>query len=866
MLSYIFGRCVMDNQIKERCIYCGGDVYYTGREKLIKCEWCGHTLVVAKFENELARMNQAFEEGEQAKKDLAEAEKARQDAQVRLLKTIESLDVIQSKQDVLSKLMKSVAAGQQTAEDKLAQVKSISERILENQGNIFEGMHILDEIKNQLQFIGMDAKSTQDYAMAFMTWFQNIHDDDKALLEKTKEQSSELLAEQKKINDKINLLRQSADKTQKTLDEFHKQWKETQLEELRQLYHQAENYQYDRVYDKAYDKYEQIVTKVGGDAEILWRQLLCHYCVCYQRSEESDGELVPIILNPDLTAPEEMSLRKDLAMQMDKISAEQKVVYGSELTKIDRILNKYRLIRGSVSYDVFISVKQQRDGNPTRDSIAAVTLYNTLTAKGLKVFNSRLTPPPAGQEYEPYIISALMSAKAMIVVGTCRENMEAQWVKNEWSRFQWLQRSEKKLTGKTERVLLCYLAEGMMPESIPRGLNPNKQAIKADITADQQLDQALAFLLPGKKEITKTEHTEAKASAEQTIVQMTTWLYLKRFDKVLGKYESLTESGLYLNQAQVHLCALCAEKGASDIDQLVESEVDLTKEALYQLALRVSQGTVEQENLKRILETNVLWRKEHLTTKQTQTAEVYEKDNSWGSINSIPKTELKKEDSCKDSEDFVIDWKDNNLKKAMQKITGIKNREIMFSDVKDITELNLSKKKIKNICGLENLTNLKSLDLSYNQISDISSLRNLTNLEDLRLRCNSIVDISILENLTNLEALDLGFNQRINDISSLKNLTNLKSLGLIFNQIFDISSLRNLTNLEDLRLGSNSIVDISILENLTNLKTLELSRNRIVDISSLTNLTKLRVLTLESNPQLSDYSPISHLQLKAFFR
>ena len=604
------------DQIKERCIYCGSDVYYTGTETLIKCGMCGHTLVVAKFENELAKMNAALEEGEQARKDLAEAEKARQDAEARLRDAIGHLDEITEGQDVLSRLMQSVMAGQDAAEDKITSLQSISERILKGQGDLFEGMNILGEIKDRLNNIGMDANATQAYAKDFITWFQDIHEDDRARLSAVNDKTSALLAEQKAVSAKIDQLKASAQKTQKMVEAFHGQYTRDKLEELKLLYHQAENYQHDRAYDKAYDKYEQIVIKGGGDAEVAWRMLLCHYCVSYQQDEHE--RLVPIILNPDLTAPEELSLRKDLAAQLKNVSAEQKSVYDSELSKIDRILNKYRLIRGSVAYDVFISVKQQLDGNPTRDSIAAITLYNTLTAKGLKVFNSRMTPPPAGQEYEPYIISALMSAKAMIVVGTCKENMEAQWVKNEWSRFQWLMKSEEKSSGKTDRVLLCYLAEGMMPEDIPLGLNPSRQAIKADITADKQLDQALG--LEVRKE--KAEKTESRQpgrdneTASQIVSQMTTWLYLGKYDKVLKKHESLTEEGLYLDQVQVHLNALCAEKKVTGLDELAESETELGKEPLFKLALRISRGTDAYNRLQDYFKKNTAWHNKRAAADQ----------------------------------------------------------------------------------------------------------------------------------------------------------------------------------------------------------------------------------------------------------
>ena len=602
------------DQIKERCIYCGSDVYYTGTEVLIKCGMCGHTLVVAKFENELARMNLAIEEGEQAKKDLAEAEKARQDAQVRLQEAMASLGGIKDGQDVLSILMRSVMAGQDSSEDKLAKLQDISARILNSQGDLLEGMAVFGEIKDQLGKIGLDTQAQKDYARDFVNWFQNIHEDDLSRLEEVDSKSTELLAGQKEISDKLERLQSSAAQTQEKLDEFHSQWKESQLEELRHLYHQAENYQHDRIYDKAYEKYEQVVTKGGGDAEIMWRMLLCHYCVSYQRDDK--GNLIPIILNPDLTSADEMSIRKDLAFQLEKAAEEVQAVYRTELAVIDRILNHYRTLSSQHDYDVFISVKQDIDGRYTQDSNVASDLYDFLTGKGLKVFNSRRTPIPAGKEYEPYIIAALCSAKALIVVGTSADNMNAEWVRNEWTRYQWLQKSEVKKTGKLNRLLMCYIAGTMDFSEIPRALNQRIQAIRAGINDEQQLLTALKDLIPqhGKETEDKEMETEAQ-SARQVIAQMTTWLFMKKFDKVLEKYESLTEEGMYLDEVQVHLSALCAQKKVSRIEGIVDSETDLNLEPLYQLALSISEGTGEHKILQNYLEKNIAWRDKHSAAK-----------------------------------------------------------------------------------------------------------------------------------------------------------------------------------------------------------------------------------------------------------
>lgn len=164
-------------------------------------------------------------------------------------------------------------------------------------------------------------------------------------------------------------------------------------------------------------------------------------------------------------------------------------------------------------------------------------------------------------------------------------------------------------------------------------------------------------------------------------------------------------------------------------------------------------------------------------------------------------------------DDYVIDWIDPELEAAMRVATGIGNRDIMYGDVKNITELNLNslygignKDMIPDISALSNLTNLKVLYLYDNQISDISVLGYLTNLEQLYLDANQISDISVLSNLTNLEILHINYNQ-ISDISALANLTNLRELSLYNNQISDVSPLSNLMNLEALWLFNNPITD-----------------------------------------------------------
>lgn len=69
-------------------------------------------------------------------------------------------------------------------------------------------------------------------------------------------------------------------------------------------------------------------------------------------------------------------------------------------------------------------------GRRTPDSVLANDLYHQLTQENLRVFFARITlEDKIGQEYEPYIYSALMSAKVMVVLGTKPEYFKAVWVK-----------------------------------------------------------------------------------------------------------------------------------------------------------------------------------------------------------------------------------------------------------------------------------------------------------------------------------------------------------------------------------------------------------------------------------------------------
>jgi hypothetical protein len=131
-----------------------------------------------------------------------------------------------------------------------------------------------------------------------------------------------------------------------------------------------------------------------------------------------------------------------------------KSLYETEAKRISEIQKGILAISNNEEpYDVFICYKESSDGGSrTIDSTLAQDIYHQLNNIGCKVFFARLSlEGKLGQQYEPYIFSALNTAKVMLVVGTKPEFFNAVWVKNEWSRYLALVKKDSR-----RFIIPCY--------------------------------------------------------------------------------------------------------------------------------------------------------------------------------------------------------------------------------------------------------------------------------------------------------------------------------------------------------------------------------------------------------------------------
>ena len=226
------------------------------------------------------------------------------------------------------------------------------------------------------------------------------------------------------------------------------------------LFNRANRLRMASEFDKAASVYESIVAEFPEEAEAYWGLCLCAYGIEYV-DDPATGKKMPTCHRTRQTSIMDDS---NFDMACENADAVAKKIYREEAKEIDRLQRDIlRVVAGEEPYDVFICYKEtDSTGGRTPDSVLAQDIYDALTAKGLKVFFARITlEDKLGQQYEPYIFAALHSARVMLAIGTDYEYFDAVWVKNEWSRFLDMMKTDRQ-----KMLIPCY--KGIDAYDIPK--------------------------------------------------------------------------------------------------------------------------------------------------------------------------------------------------------------------------------------------------------------------------------------------------------------------------------------------------------------------------------------------------------------
>ena len=247
-------------------------------------------------------------------------------------------------------------------------------------------------------------------------------------------------------------------------------------------------------FDKAAGIYEAIVAEFPEEAESYWGLVLCKYGIEYV-DDPGTGKKLPTCHRSSFDSVLDDG---NFDQALENADAVARRVYREEAKQIEEIRKGIIAVSANEQpYDIFICYKEtDENGDRTLDSVLAQDIYDALAEKGYRTFFARITlEDKLGQEYEPYIFSALNSAKLMLAVGTDYEFYNAVWVKNEWSRYLKLMTQDK-----SRHLIPCY--KGIDAYDMPREFAKLQAQDLGKVGAMQDLLRGIEKLLPKQKPVT----------------------------------------------------------------------------------------------------------------------------------------------------------------------------------------------------------------------------------------------------------------------------------------------------------------------------------------------------------------------------
>ena len=262
------------------------------------------------------------------------------------------------------------------------------------------------------------------------------------------------------------------------------------------MFNRANQYRMESEFDKAYRVYEAILEEDAEEAEAYWGLILSEYGVEYVVDPVTQKR-VPTCHRTQTKLIKSSSNYENAIKYAD---SESRFIYEDEAGIIDGIQKEILNISYKEEpYDVFICYKETDiNGERTEDSVLAQEIYDDLEQKGIKTFFARISlEDKLGKDYEPYIFSALTSAKVMLVVTTCNKHCDAVWVRNEWSRYILFMKEGDKT--------IIPVIKGMSPYELPEELSRFQAQDMGKVGAIQDLVRGVQKLL-GQ---TKTEKDNA---------------------------------------------------------------------------------------------------------------------------------------------------------------------------------------------------------------------------------------------------------------------------------------------------------------------------------------------------------------------
>ncbi|WP_281297393.1 T9SS type B sorting domain-containing protein [Flavobacterium limnophilum] len=206
---------------------------------------------------------------------------------------------------------------------------------------------------------------------------------------------------------------------------------------------------------------------------------------------------------------------------------------------------------------------------------------------------------------------------------------------------------------------------------------------------------------------------------------------------------------------------------------------------------------------------------------------------------------------------------DVNFEKALIDLgidSGAIDGKVLIANVSGITSLDVSKKAITDLTGIQDFTSLKKLDCAENQLTNLDVTKN-TALIDLNCDQNQLTSLDVTKNTA---LIYLGFNyNHIISLDLTKN-TALTHLHFNTNQLSSLDVTKN-TALTHLECSNNQITSLDVTKNTAltflscfNIKISSLDVSKNLDLNYLwCHYDKISNLDITNNTALTNLSCFS---------
>ncbi len=323
------------------------------------------------------------------------------------------------------------------------------------------------------------------------------------------------------------------------------------------LFNRANRLRMNSEFDKASAVYEQIVAEFPEEAEAYWGLCLCSYGIEYV-DDPASGKKMPTCHR---TLPTSIMEDDNFEQACDNADIVARRVYREEAKVIDRIQKDILEIAAHENlYDVFICYKETtEDGDRTEDSVLAQDIYDTLTEKGLRVFFSRITlEDKLGVQYEPYIYAALSSARVMLAIGTQFEYYDAVWVKNEWSRFLDMMKTDK-----SKMLIPCF--KGLDAYDMPKEFKGLQAQDMGKLGWLQDLTRGILKIISPDQSAVQVQSFNS-VNVKNLLKRVKTFLRDKEWAKANEYIERILDEDVECSEA--YLYRILLKCGCSTVDEL----------------------------------------------------------------------------------------------------------------------------------------------------------------------------------------------------------------------------------------------------------------------------------------------------------